>query len=688
MRNHQPTITFFAYLLILCLTLADAVTDASETLNHLRMGEREWDTFPETPEDSALSHTFVLDNTIQPQCFSLRQIDVKQAWNITLNEKPLGRLVRDENDMVIVMDLPRELLVAGTNKLYISQTGRPVPDDIYLGELELHSGTRSEYLSQCTVPVQIVDKTTGQPTPCRLTVLNENGTLMSVGNNSTDTTAVRPGIVYTSNGKVNLQLPPGKYQIIAGRGVEWSIDRQWITISEHVLSPVKLAITREVDTKGYISCDTHVHTYTYSRHGDATLDERLVTIAGEGIELPIATDHNLHIDYAPRVNELGIGRFFTPVIGNEVTTKIGHFNIFPVPTNAPLPDHTLGNWGDIVKSIRNTTGAKLVILNHARDVHSGVTPFAPSRHNSLTGRSLQNGAFLPNAMELINSGATQTDCLQLYRDWFGLLNRGIEVSGIGCSDSHDVARHFVGQSRTYIRVDDDDPGNIDTDAAVKALANGHANLSYGLFTTMRVNREFGAGDLAISKNKFVATIRVQGPSWVTARQVDLYVNGILSHTFPIRKGQRGGTKWTGQVKLGGLKHDAFLVAIARGDGVDSLHWPTAKPYQPTSSHFEPYTIGSTGAIKVDVDEDGIFTSAHAYAQSLSTTHSSPDQLLASLNEFDQVVSSHVAEMLDLSGVDLSGEELQQLLKRAPAEVRGGFFLYQRSKINALTDSRQ
>ena len=130
------------------------------------------------------------------------------------------------------------------------------------------------------------------------------------------------------------------------------------------------------------------------------------------------------------------------------------------------------------------------------------------------------------------------------------------------------------------------------------------------------------------------------------------------------------------------------MAIARGDGVDSLHWPTAKPYQPTSSHFEPYTIGSTGAIKVDVDGDGIFTSAHDYAQSLSTTHSSPDQLLASLNEFDQVVSSHVAEMLDLSGVDLSGEELQQLLKRAPAEVRGGFFLYQRSKINALTDSRQ
>ena len=676
------------HLLIPCIVFGTAISNADDTLSHLRVGEREWDTFPESPDGSTFSHSFHVDSKSLPKSVSLRQIDVKQAWTVTLNDKPLGRLIRNENDMIIVMDIPTELLRDGTNQLKVGQTGRAVADDIYIGELKFHASTRSEYLSQYNVPVRVLDRMTDQATPCRLTILNEHGTLMSVGNTSTDTTAVRPGVVYTSNGEVNLQLPMGRYQIIAGRGMEWSIDHQWITVSDRTSSPLTLSIKREVDTEGFISCDTHVHTYTHSRHGDATLDERLITIAGEGIELPIATDHNLHIDYAPRVHELGIGRFFTPVIGNEVTTKIGHFNIFPVPVNSPLPDHTLGNWGDIVKSIRTTTGATIIILNHARDVHSGVTPFAPGRHNSLTGRSLQNGLFMPNAMELINSGATQTNYLQLYRDWFGLLNRGLEVTGIGCSDSHDVARHFIGQSRTYIRVDDDTPGNIDTVAAVQALANGHANLSYGLFTTMQVNKKFGAGDLATGEDKFVATIRVQGPSWVTARQVDLYVNGILTHTFPIRKGQRGGTKWTGQVKLDGLKHDAFLVAIARGDGVASLHWPTAKPYQPTSSHFEPYTIGSTGAIKVDVDGDGLFSSAHDYAQSLSTTHSTPAQLTASLTEFDQIVSSHVAEILDLTGVDLSGENLQQLLKKAPAEVRRGFFLYQRSKIDALNDSRQ
>ena len=53
-------------------------------------------------------------------------------------------------------------------------------------------------------------------------------------------------------------------------------------------------------------------------------------------------------------------------------------------------------------------------------------------------------------------------------------------------------RHFVGQAALTFELMMT-KGNIDTDAAVTTLANGHANLSYGLFTTMRVNREFGAG---------------------------------------------------------------------------------------------------------------------------------------------------------------------------------------------------
>ena len=61
-----------------------------------------------------------------------------------------------------------------------------------------------------------------------------------------------------------------------------------------------LPISQEVDTPGFVAADTHLHTYSFSGHGDASLDERIFTLAGEGVELAIATDHNHFTDYKPQ----------------------------------------------------------------------------------------------------------------------------------------------------------------------------------------------------------------------------------------------------------------------------------------------------------------------------------------------------------------------------------------------------
>ena len=675
----------FAFLLPGLLFFCSIHNIAAERFVHLRTGEREWDSFAPTAEHESLTHTFHVDSEAIPRCLSFRQVDVKQQWTLAINKQPLGQLVRDENDMLIFMDIPSNLIQPGNNQLTVTQTGRATPDDIYFGYLQFHTQTKADYLQQCQIAVKVTDRTTQQPTPCRLTILNNSGSLMTVGNPSTDTTAVRAGVIYTSTGQATIMVPPGRYTIIAGRGMEWGIDSATVTALPAETASQQLTINREVDTRGFVACDTHVHTFTHSRHGDASLDERLITIAGEGIELPIATDHNLHISYEPRATELGVRRYFTPVIGNEVTTRIGHFNIFPVPASAPLPDHTLDTWEQIIGSIREKTGAGIIILNHARDVHSGVTPFSPQRHNSLTGHSIANGPFVANAMELINSGATQTDVMQLYRDWFGMMNRGIQVTGIGCSDSHDVARHFIGQSRTYIRCPDGDPGNLDIPKAVTALQNGKAHVSYGLFTTLRIQDKFGSGEMATPKKQPLLHITVQGPSWVTARQVELYINGYLHKTIPIASGDRAGIKWSGQLRLNQLEHDVFVVAVARGDGVRSLHWPTAKPYQPTSPHFEPYTLGSTGVLQLDIDHDGTFSSARTYAEQLALTHSSPAKLIRALDNYDTAVASHVAELLHRAGTNLSDDALQQHLRRSPRQTKLGFQLYQRSQIPTLAE---
>ena len=59
------------------------------------------------------------------------------------------------------------------------------------------------------------------------------------------------------------------------------------------------------------------------------MEERVIAIAGEGIEIAVATDHNHHTDYRPTMDKVGVKEDFTAITGNEVTTPIGHFNAFP-----------------------------------------------------------------------------------------------------------------------------------------------------------------------------------------------------------------------------------------------------------------------------------------------------------------------------------------------------------------------
>src|SRR3954468_9352674 len=111
----------------------------------------------------------------------------------------------------------------------------------------------------------------------------------------------------------------------------------------------------------------------------------MLTIAGEGIELAIATDHNHHTDYTETATRAGLNTEFRSVVGNEVTTKVGHFNAFPVSAGGPLPDAQLTDWTALLHNIRSVTGAQVVTLNHPRDLHENFTPFAPVNFDATTG---------------------------------------------------------------------------------------------------------------------------------------------------------------------------------------------------------------------------------------------------------------------------------------------------------------
>lgn len=579
-------------------------------LHHLRIdAPREWSEFAEAPEADYLEIRFEARKNESEQALRLRQQDVKQAWQVLLNGSELGLLPSDEDDMVVYFPVPPGTLKSGENILRIEQdlSRRKTPDDMRIGEISLDSRSVDQALAESNVVVEVIDEDTGRLTPSRITVLNNAGALQTIGARSNDGLAVRPGLAYTLSGRADFGLPAGEYSVYAGRGFEYSLANATLRLKPGQTERLKLSIRREVPTEGWVACDTHIHTFTHSGHGDATLRERIVTLAAEGIELPIATDHGVHVDYEETAHELGARRFFTPVVGNEVTTPAGHFNVFPVNPGAAPPDPSSSEWGVTFGRIHRTPGVKVVILNHARDLHGAVRPFGPELFDAVSGEMLDGRPIGFNAMETINSGAAQTDVMQLFRDWMALLKRGCRITPVGSSDSHDVGRHFVGQGRTYIRVDDRDPGALDVEEAVSNFVQGRVNVSYGLLTEVVVNGKYGPGERAFAPDDDVrVSIRVLGPHWTSADRIALYSNRGLVREETIDPEARDrlprGVLWSDEWIVPKPKHDAFLVAIATGPGIAGLYWKTAKPYQPDSPEWTPRTVGASGAVWLDVDE--------------------------------------------------------------------------------------
>jgi hypothetical protein len=647
-------------------------------LKHLRAGtQREWANFPQQPDAESLVLKFDSHKNKTKQTLRLRQQDVKQTWRVLLNGIELGRLHRNENDMRVNWPVPAGSLVEGENTLTIQQSGRITsPDDIRVGEIVLDDRPPKDVLSEAAVQITVLDSRSNQPTPCRITVLDVHGTLVSVGATSNRHMAVRPGVIYSGDGHAKFGLPAGRYVIYAGRGFEYGIDSVNLAVRKGETVSRTLTIGREVPTEGWVSCDTHVHTLTHSGHGDASIEERMLTLAGEGLELPIATDHNKHIDYETIATKMGVRQYFTPVIGNEVTTKVGHFNIFPVKSGAPIPNYRLTDWQQIADEIFQTDDVKVAILNHARDNHGGFRPFGPKHHNGLIGKNLDGWKLRANAMELINSGAQQTDVMQLYRDWFGLLNRGVVLTPVGCSDSHDVARHFVGQARTYIRCKDSNPQKIDINEAVENFADGKVMVSCGLLAEITVDGKYGPGELVPVSDEVSVSVRVLGPSWTTAEVVELYQNGRKIREHNIAKGTASGVKWSGTWTLPRPKHDVHLVVVARGPGVKELYWPIAKPYQPTSPVLDLQVVGSSGAVWIDADGNGKRNSAFYYAtQIVQQEKYHPKNVLKKLGRYDESIAAQAAGLLQEHGVSLTDQAFRAALNTAKPQVQQGIRSY-------------
>ena len=538
----------------------------SNEIIHLRDGIRqEWSTFPVTAKDSVFKIHFDAQEYKKDAVISLIQTDVNHPWSLELNGKKLGNLVIDENRMTTYFPVPEAALKENDNTLIIrpEKGNQSQPDDILVSKIILFNSAIGELLAESSLNIHV-------GLPSRLTILNEDGALQPVSAAAGDSLAIRAGVIYSGTGNYSFSVPSGRYKIYASRGFEYGVDSLSVSADRKQVLSKMLKLRHEVDLKEWVSCDTHIHTQEYSGHGDATMRERLITIAGEGLDYGVITEHNKTIDVSDQVRKMQLDKWFTPITGDELTTKVGHFNIFPVDA-ARVPSADVNNWNEVAANIKTPT-TQVVILNHARDTHNGFRPA-----DSLQRVSPDH--FPANAMEIINSGSQQTNPRELYLDWMALMNRGIILTPIGSSDSHDVSRFIVGQSRTYVHADGD---------LVTNIVGRRVGVSFGIFT-----------ELAVDSLSHSALIRVYAPSWIKPEKVMLFGNGKMIFDSDITRKNVAGLVAEFKVTLPAVSYKTALVAVAEGPDPRVPWWPIAKPYQHTSPEVQPIVVGVSGPIIVN-----------------------------------------------------------------------------------------
>ena len=236
--------------------------------------------------------------------------------------------------------------------------------------------------------------------------------------------------------------------------------------------------------------------------------------------------------------------------------------------------------------------------------------------------------------------------MQLYRDWFALLNYGYRMAGIGASDTHHVSEFILGQSRTYAVADDRDAAAIDVNAVCESYRAGRVLVSFGLLANIEVEGKFRVGDLATKLGDTVrVNVTVLGPSWATADRVELFANGIKvrEHAIaPTQAVEKARVTWT----LPRPRHDAHWVVVATGPGVTGPFWDVPRPYQPTSKIFTPRLVGSTNPIWIDGDGDGKFTPARGYARTVvERTGGNMGKLIAGLKDYDEAVTVQARDLM-------------------------------------------
>jgi hypothetical protein len=226
---------------------------------------------------------------------------------------------------------------------------------------------------------------------------------------------------YSTTGSGTVLLEPGNYLFRASRGPEYGVYEQPFTVTSGQVARITGAVDHEVDTSGWMSTDMHLHA-TLSFDSGMPLPQRITTVADEGVELAVSTDHDFITDYEPTIRSMLLQPYVATANGVEETTiEQGHFIGFPLKyDNETVPTHgshdpTERTGGEILAGLSARSADPsydaFKILCHPRDgffgymYQLGVDPYTMQRQlGTLEGANpvFETATCSFDAMEVIN----------------------------------------------------------------------------------------------------------------------------------------------------------------------------------------------------------------------------------------------------------------------------------------------
>ena len=229
-------------------------------------------------------------------------------------------------------------------------------------------------------------------------------------------------VLLSPTGEGQIELPPGKYDVIFSHGFEYSIDAREVTLSSGLVTFVDARVHKVVDARGYLSIDQHSHTVG-SPDSSVSGRDRLMSAIADGLEVLVSTDHDYIQDLRPVVNELQLHRNVLTFPGLEITTlDISHIIGWPLKYQWESSNHGAMNWvqktpREIFRWIREnglfSPDETLVVIPHPRggmssyfDVY-GLNPFTLELEQGLIQAQsplLAKENFVPefDALEILN----------------------------------------------------------------------------------------------------------------------------------------------------------------------------------------------------------------------------------------------------------------------------------------------